>query len=110
MGREYPRYAFLRLHHGEGFPYLEVTTAITPDGASYYGPFWTMRSAEQALDFVSRLFGLRRCEGDLPPEAEARRCLWGADAPLPSAVLGTRRHVPATPSPWKERRGCSRVR
>lgn len=77
MGREYPRYAFLRLHHGEGFPYLEVTTAITPDGASYYGPFWTMRSAEQALDFVSRLFGLRRCEGDLPPEAEARRCLWG---------------------------------
>ena len=77
MGREYPRYAFLRLHHGEGFPYLEATTAITPDGASYYGPFWTMRSAEQALDFVSRLFGLRRCEGDLPPEAEARRCLWG---------------------------------
>ena len=77
MGREYPRYAFLRLHHGDGYPYLEVTSAITPDGASYYGPFWTGRSAEQALDFVSRLFGLRRCEGDLPPEPEARRCLWG---------------------------------
>ena len=77
MGREYPRYTFLRLHPGDGFPFLEVTTSIAPDGASYYGPFWTTRSAEQALDFVSRLFGLRRCEGDLPPEAEARRCLWG---------------------------------
>ena len=100
MGREYPRYAFLRLHHGDGYPYLEVTSAITPDGASYYGPF---------LDRALGRAGARLCEPALRPapvrggtcRRSRRRAAASGDKCIAARRrVSTRRLAAATPSPW----------
>lgn len=74
--REYPHYSFLRLNDGGGYPYLELTASVEADGAAYYGPFWGKRSAEQTLEFVNRLFSLRRCTGPLPSEVVGSACFY----------------------------------
>ena len=88
QGQEYPHYTFLRLHPGDGFPYLEVTGSVEADGQPYYGPFWGKRSAEQTLEFVSRLFALRRCSGPLPPAAEGRGCFYAQVRRCSAPCLG----------------------
>jgi excinuclease UvrABC nuclease subunit len=88
LGREYPRYAFLRLNDGGGFPYLELAASIEADGAAYFGPFWGKRSAEQTLDFVNRLFLLRRCAGPLPPADEGRACFYAQVRRCSAPCLG----------------------
>lgn len=76
LGREYPHYTFVRFTPADDFPYLEVSSGVDADGAAYYGPFWGRRSAEQTLEFVNRLFQLRRCTGPLPPPAVGRACFY----------------------------------
>ncbi|MBI3974521.1 MAG: GIY-YIG nuclease family protein [Chloroflexi bacterium] len=76
LGQEYPHYTFLHLVDVGGFPYLEVASSVDSDGSSYYGPFWGKRSAEQTLEFVTRLFSLRRCSGALPPPSEGASCFY----------------------------------
>ena len=74
--KEQPHYTFLRLNPGGGYPYLEITTTVEADGVSYFGPFWGRRSAEQTLEFVNRLFSLRRCTGSLPSSTEGQACFY----------------------------------
>ncbi|HEV2126844.1 MAG TPA: GIY-YIG nuclease family protein, partial [Chloroflexota bacterium] len=74
--REYPHYSFLRLNDGGGYPFLEMTGSVEADGAAYYGPFWGKRSAEQTLEFVNRVFSLRRCSGPLPSELIGSACFY----------------------------------
>jgi excinuclease UvrABC nuclease subunit len=88
MGREYPHYTFIRLNPGGGFPYLEVSDGVDADGASYYGPFWGRRSAEQTLEFVNRLFTLRRCTGPLPPARVGRGCFYAQVRRCSAPCLG----------------------
>lgn len=76
LGRDYPHYLFLRLNDGGGYPYLEITTGVPADGATYFGPFWGRRSAEQTLEFVNRLFSLRQCSGALPSPEQGRACFY----------------------------------
>lgn len=74
--KDQPHYTFLRLNDGGGFPYLELSGSVDADGAAYFGPFWGKRSAEQTLEFVNRLFSLRRCTGQLPSAAEGAACFY----------------------------------
>jgi excinuclease UvrABC nuclease subunit len=74
--RDYPHYTFLRFAPGGGFPHLEITSGVEPDGGSYYGPFWGKRSAEQTMEFVNRLFALRSCAGNLPSPREGGACFY----------------------------------
>ena len=74
--KEHPHYTFLRLNPGGGYPYLEITTTVEADGVTYFGPFWGRRSAEQTLEFVNRLFSLRRCAGELPAPSEGQACFY----------------------------------
>ncbi len=74
--REYPNYVFLRLNDGGGYAYLEVVNTLEPDGVAYFGPFWGKRSAEQTLEFVTRLFSLRRCDGSLPSTVVGNACFY----------------------------------
>jgi excinuclease ABC subunit C len=76
MGREYPHYTFVRFVPGASYPYLELCDGVSADGGAYYGPFWGRRSAEQTLEFVNRLFQLRRCTGPLPSPAEGQGCFY----------------------------------
>lgn len=74
--RDYPHYTFLRLAEGGGFPYFELTDCVDAGGGAYFGPFWGKRSAQQTLEFVNRLFSLRRCVGPLPSPAEGAACFY----------------------------------
>ncbi|HEU5319128.1 MAG TPA: GIY-YIG nuclease family protein [Chloroflexota bacterium] len=74
--KEQPHYTFLRLNDGGGYPYLEITGTVEADGAAYFGPFWGRRSAEQTLEFVNRLFSLRRCTSHLPSAVEGGACFY----------------------------------
>jgi excinuclease UvrABC nuclease subunit len=91
--RVYPHYTFLRLNDGGGFPYLELTGSVEPDGAAYFGPFWGKRSAEQTLEFVNRVFSLRRCTGPLPSPQVGASCFYAqihrCSAPCLGRVDGT---------------------
>lgn len=77
--RSYPHYTFLRLADpgGDGVPLLELTQGVGADGRPHFGPFWDRTSAEQARDFVNRLFSLRVCDGPLPSARVGRTCLHG---------------------------------
>jgi excinuclease ABC subunit C len=88
LGREYPHYSFLRFAPGDGFPYLEVSEGVAGDGAAYYGPFWGQRSAEQTLEFVDRLFQLRRCTGPLPGRKEGQACFYAQVRRCSAPCLG----------------------
>ena len=91
LGREYPHYTFLRFTPEQPFPYLELTDGVDADGASYYGPFWGRRSAEQTLEFVNRLFQLRRCSGPLPSAREGKGCFYAQVRRCSAPCLGRRR-------------------
>ena len=86
--REYPHYTFLRQVDGDGFPYFEPADALVPDSGAHFGPFWGRRSAEQTLEFVSRLFALRRCSGPLPDESEGRACFYAQVRRCSAPCLG----------------------
>lgn len=86
--REYPHYTFVRLEPGGGFPYLELRQGIGDDGVSYFGPFWGRRAAEQTIEFVNRLFALRRCTGPLPSPAEGSACFYAQVRRCSAPCLG----------------------
>ena len=88
LGQEYPHYTFLRQEEAGGFPYYALADFVAPDGASHYGPFWGRRSAEQTLEFVTRLFQLRRCEGPLPSELEGKGCFYAQVRRCSAPCLG----------------------
>jgi excinuclease UvrABC nuclease subunit len=92
--RAYPHYTFLRLADpgNENVPYLELTQGVGADGLPHFGPFWDRTSAEQARDFVNRLFSLRVCDGPLPTARVGRTCLHGqirrCQAPCLTGAVG----------------------
>jgi excinuclease ABC subunit C len=88
LGREYPHYIFLRFVPNNPYPYLELSDGVAGDGAAYYGPFWGRRSAEQTLEFVNRLFQLRRCTGSLPSAREGRGCFYAQVRRCSAPCLG----------------------
>jgi excinuclease ABC subunit C len=88
MGREYPHYTFLRFVPDTAYPYLELCDGVSGDGGTYYGPFWGKRSAEQTLEFVNRLFQLRRCTGPLPKPAEGQGCFYAQVRRCSAPCLG----------------------
>lgn len=92
--RTYPQYTFLRLADpgSDGVPYLELTQGVVADGLPHFGPFWDRTSAEQARDFVNRLYSLRVCDGPLPTARVGRTCLHGqirrCQAPCLTGAVG----------------------
>ncbi len=86
--REYPHYKFLRRANGGGFAYYELAGSVEPEAGAHYGPFWGRRSAEQTLEFVNRLFLLRRCEGNLPTAKEGGACFYAQVRRCSAPCLG----------------------
>jgi DNA polymerase-3 subunit epsilon len=72
--RRYRDYPFLRLDTRHAFPTLTWTPRIAHDGAEYYGPLGRRGQAEELVELISRMFGLREC--DDPVFALGRPCLY----------------------------------
>ena len=60
--RRYRDYPFLRLDTRHAYPTLSWTPRIAHDGAEYYGPMGRRGQAEELVELISRMFGLRECE------------------------------------------------
>jgi DNA polymerase-3 subunit epsilon len=78
--RRYKSYPFLRLDTTHRFPTLGWTPMIRADGAEYYGPLGRRRTAEEIVELVGRVFGLRECDRSTWQSASAHQqpCLYGA--------------------------------
>ena len=72
--RRYRDYPFLRLDTRHAFPTLSWTPRIAHDGAEYYGPLGRRGQAEELVELISRMFGLREC--DDPVFDLGRPCLY----------------------------------
>ena len=59
--RRYRDYPFLRLDTTHRTPTISWTPRIANDGAEYYGPLGRRGQAEELVELIGRLFGLREC-------------------------------------------------
>lgn len=60
-GKTYP---VIRITN-EPFPRIFKTRHIVHDGSSYYGPYPQVGAVDRYLEFISRIYPLRRCHGRL---------------------------------------------
>lgn len=86
-GRQQEHYPFVKLSN-ELFPRLLVTRVLAPDGARYFGPFWSARRLTELIEILGPLTGVRSC-GVLPERAclqrDLGRCLAPCVGPEPAA-------------------------
>lgn len=77
--RRYKHYPFLRLDTSHGYPDLSWVPVLRADGAEYYGPLGRRHQAEEIVELVNRLFGLRECDTSTWQAARKARqpCLYG---------------------------------
>ncbi|WP_119326832.1 excinuclease ABC subunit UvrC [Companilactobacillus musae] len=74
-------YYNIKLKRGTGYPYIkitnerdpkmEITGLIKKDGAYYFGPYPNVWAASNTLNFLQKVYPLRRCQGNL-----GRPCLY----------------------------------
>ncbi|MFZ5584987.1 MAG: excinuclease ABC subunit UvrC [Thermodesulfobacteriota bacterium] len=68
-------YPYFRLGVADQFPRLSLVRRPNPhDGARYYGPFGSAGAARKTLEWLQRIFPLRRCS-DRMVAARTRPCL-----------------------------------
>lgn len=74
-------YYNIKLKRGTGYPYIkitnerdpkmEITGQIKKDGAYYFGPYPNVWAASNTLNFLQKVYPLRRCQGHM-----GRPCLY----------------------------------
>lgn len=79
--QKYQPYYNIKLKKGTGYPYIKITNERDPqtkivsdvrkDGAYYFGPYPNVYAAEETLQFIQRVYPLRRCNG-----YQGRPCLY----------------------------------
>jgi excinuclease ABC subunit C len=72
--RDDKQYPWLRLDPGEPYPRLSIVRRVKKDGARYFGPFSSAHSVRSTLKLIDRIFQLRKCRGQTPPQ-RSRPCL-----------------------------------
>lgn len=65
---------YLKVTVQEGFPGLYLSRRVEADGARYFGPFSPARHARTTIHLVSKFFGLRTCDENIPGR-RPRACL-----------------------------------
>ena len=74
-------YFNIKLKRGTGYPYIKITNERDPqvkivskikkDGAYYFGPYPNVYAAEETVNFIQKVYPLRRCNG-----YQGRPCLY----------------------------------
>ncbi len=66
--RDDKTYPYIKLTLNEEYPRLIKTRSILRDGAKYFGPYSDVASVNQSLEFLNKLFLLKRCSAKSFPE------------------------------------------
>ncbi|MCI2171246.1 excinuclease ABC subunit UvrC [Schleiferilactobacillus perolens] len=79
--QKYQPYYNIKLKRGTGYPYIKITNERDPqlvltseikkDGAYYFGPYPNVYAAQGTIQFLQKVYPLRRCPGHL-----GRPCLY----------------------------------
>lgn len=79
--QKYQPYYNIKLKKGTGYPYIKITNERDPktlivsdvrkDGGYYFGPYPNVYAAQETLQFIQRVYPLRRCNG-----YQGRPCLY----------------------------------
>ncbi|WP_155285872.1 excinuclease ABC subunit UvrC [Lacticaseibacillus zhaodongensis] len=79
--QKYQPYYNIKLKKGTGYPYIKITNERDPqilivseirkDGGYYFGPYPNVYAAEETMQFIQRVYPLRRCNG-----YQGRPCLY----------------------------------
>jgi excinuclease ABC subunit C len=72
--RDDKQYILFKLDKEHAFTTLRLTRKVGRDGATYFGPFTSARSARQTLNVINKLFKLRKC-ADRTFKNRVRPCL-----------------------------------
>ena len=68
------RFLNIRIDVQHSFPMVSTCRIRKQDGSLYFGPFINGRAAAVAVDFVQRVFGLKRCKVREPDKEAYRHC------------------------------------
>jgi len=79
--QKYQPYYNIKLKKGTGYPYIKITNERDPkimitgdvkkDDAYYFGPYPNVYAAQETVQFIQRVYPLRRCNG-----YQGRPCLY----------------------------------
>lgn len=69
------RFLLLRVDIRDTYPVFSACRIRKEDGAVYFGPYISSRSAKAAVDFVEKRFGIRKCKPRLPDESTYKHCI-----------------------------------
>jgi len=81
--KKYKPYYNILLKDDKNYPYIKVTNEKYPrlrlvrkmekDGGKYFGPYTSASTVREAIDFVSKMFGIPSCDIKLPRDLGRRR-------------------------------------
>ena len=67
MQRKLRNYPFVKITVNEDFPRVLVVWEIEPDRAKYLGPFARWFDARESVELLSKIFPVRKCNGEIVP-------------------------------------------
>lgn len=68
-------YPYLKINWQDPFPRVEVTRAMRPDGARYFGPYTNARAIYQTLEGIRRIFPYLDCDRRITGQ-DPKPCLY----------------------------------
>ena len=72
--RDDKRFFLIKINLGEPYPKIRLTRIRRNDEYRYFGPF-PKGDVKGTADFLTRYFGLRACQPDIPDEKDFKHCL-----------------------------------
>lgn len=69
------RFIMLKVDLNEPFPRFRTCRIKKDDDATYFGPYVSSSSAKEALDFIEKKFGLRKCGPRIPDQGTYKHCI-----------------------------------
>lgn len=69
------RFLLLKTHANQPYPNFKLARIRQNDGAHYFGPYASSRSARVALDFIEKRFGIRKCTPRIPNADTYKHCI-----------------------------------
>ncbi len=69
------RYPFICVSTSEMYPRVYVTRVVRDDGNRYFGPYTDVRAARSVMEFIHKVFPIRKVRQTLPLKKPRRPCM-----------------------------------
>lgn len=69
------KYPFIAVTTSETYPQILITRTVKDDGNRYFGPYTDVRSARRVIEFIHKIFPIRKVRQKLPLKIKKRPCM-----------------------------------